>query len=335
MKRILPALVLFFLAPAIAELLSGSAPPVEFFNPFGFVLLTALYGSGVILARELTIRWRKGWLSLFALGAAYGIIEEGLMVKSFFDPNWVDIGILGSYGRWAGVNWVWSVELTIYHAVISIIIPILLTELIFANRRNQTWVRPWGLIGFSVLLLAVVAFGYFLLTPYRPPTIPYLLMVAVVVGLILLAWRLPHQPSTPKTLAIRHPFRFWLTGFLGTIGFFLVFMALPDTGLHPGVTIFIGVGLVAMIVWMVSRMSGNGTAWTEMHRLALAASSLSLFILLTPIHQFDTSRTDNPSGMAFVGLAALGFLLWLWRWVRSGRGRPVNYDSVIETTSRD
>ena len=104
MKRILPAVVLFFLAPAIAELLSGSVPPVEFFNPFGFVLLTTLYGSGAILARELTIRWHKGWFGLFALGAAYGIIEEGLMVKSFFDPNWVDIGILGSYGRWAGVN---------------------------------------------------------------------------------------------------------------------------------------------------------------------------------------------------------------------------------------
>ena len=47
MKRISPALVLFFLAPAAGELLSGSAPPVEFFNPFMLIVLTALYGSGV------------------------------------------------------------------------------------------------------------------------------------------------------------------------------------------------------------------------------------------------------------------------------------------------
>ena len=67
MGKLFPAIILFFLAPAIGELLSGSAPPVEFFNPIGFVILAALYGSGAILVRELTFRWRKGWLSLFLL----------------------------------------------------------------------------------------------------------------------------------------------------------------------------------------------------------------------------------------------------------------------------
>ena len=37
-KGIWPALVLFFLAPAIGELLSGSAPPAEFFNTFTLFL---------------------------------------------------------------------------------------------------------------------------------------------------------------------------------------------------------------------------------------------------------------------------------------------------------
>ena len=98
--KVPPALILFFLAPAIAELLSGSAPPSEFFNPVGFLLLASLYGSGALIVRELKVRWNKGYVSLFILGAAYGILEEGLMVKSFFDPNWMDLGILGSYGRW-------------------------------------------------------------------------------------------------------------------------------------------------------------------------------------------------------------------------------------------
>jgi len=82
-----PALILFFLSPAIAELLSGSAPPSEFFNPFGFLLIVSLYGSGCLIMRELMIRWRKSVCTLVLLGAAYGMIEEGLMVKSFFDPN--------------------------------------------------------------------------------------------------------------------------------------------------------------------------------------------------------------------------------------------------------
>jgi len=62
MKRpkIPPALVLFFLAPAIGELLSGSSPPAEFFTPFWLLILPALYGSGAVIARELKVRWRKG-----------------------------------------------------------------------------------------------------------------------------------------------------------------------------------------------------------------------------------------------------------------------------------
>jgi hypothetical protein len=99
-----PALVLFFLAPAIAELLLGSSPPSEFFNPVSLLLLSSLYGSGALVMRELKVRWKKGYVSLFLLGAAYGIVEEGLMVKSFFDPDWMDLGLLGVYGRWIEVN---------------------------------------------------------------------------------------------------------------------------------------------------------------------------------------------------------------------------------------
>jgi len=83
----------------IGELLSGSAPPTEFFNPIVFLLLASLYGSGAIVVRELKIRWKKDIRAVLLLGAAYGILEEGLMVKSFFDPGWMDLGILGTFGR--------------------------------------------------------------------------------------------------------------------------------------------------------------------------------------------------------------------------------------------
>lgn len=316
MKNLLPVVVLFLLAPVLGELLSSSAPPAEFFNPFGFIILVILYGGGAVLARELIIRWQKGWISLLLLGAAYGIIEEGLMVKSFFDPNWVDIGILGSYGRWVGVNWVWSLELTIYHAVISISIPVLLAELIFIGKRNESWVGQRGFIILFILFVADVAFGYFVLTTYRPGAVQYWLTVVVVVTLILLAWRLPQQPFTPKTTALRKPSRFWLVGFLGTIAFFLMFSVLPHTVLHPFITMLIGIGLVVLVIWLVMRMSGNGAVLAEMHRLALGAGALSLFIILTPIHEFVANRTDNPTGMTLVGLATLVFLLWLWRRVK-------------------
>lgn len=317
MKKLLPAAVLFFLSPVLGELLSGSAPPAEFFSLFGLTVLLVLYGGGAILVREMIVRWRKGWASLLVLGAAYGIIEEGLMVKSFFDPNWVDIGILGSYGRWFGVNWVWSLELTIYHAVVSITIPILLTEMIFVSRRNESWVGRRGFIILFILFTADVVFGYFALTPYRPGVVQYWLTVAVIVTLILTAWRLPHYLFTPKETTVRKPIRFWLVGFLGTVAFFLIFWVIPHTGLLPFITMLIGLGLVALVTCLIMRMSGNGAAWAEIHQLALAAGSISLFVLLTPIHEFVATRSDNPAGMTLVGLATLIFLLWLWWRVKS------------------
>lgn len=34
-----PALALFVIAPTVCELLSGSSPPPEFFNPINFLIL--------------------------------------------------------------------------------------------------------------------------------------------------------------------------------------------------------------------------------------------------------------------------------------------------------
>src|SRR5207302_1555765 len=109
-----PLLALVLLSPVIAEMLSGSTPPIEWLNPIAVLFLIWLYGAGVLVMRETAVRWKTGWPSILLLGAAYGIIEEGLAVKSFFDPAWMDLGTLGWYGRWLDVNWVWAVWLTIF-----------------------------------------------------------------------------------------------------------------------------------------------------------------------------------------------------------------------------
>ena len=196
-----PAVVLVLLSPVVGELLSGSSPPAEFFNPLTFVLLTAFYGSGALLVRELTVRWKKGWPSILLLGMAYGIVEEGLAVKSFFDPAWMDLGVLGVYGRWAGVNWVWAVGLTLYHAVFSIAIPIALTYLLFPQRAHEAWIRPRALRIWAAVLASVVILCNLLLTSYRPPAGYFLLAGAVVFLLGLLARRGAASPGEPVCIA--------------------------------------------------------------------------------------------------------------------------------------
>jgi hypothetical protein len=318
-KRISPALVLYFLAPAIGELLSGSAPPIEFFNPFGLMILPALYGSGAILTRELALRWEKRWPTILVLGLAYGIIEEGLMVKSFFDPAWPDLGLLGVYGRWAGINWVWSLFLTIYRAVYSIATPIFLVELLFPERRDERWVGRRGMITLSLLLLAVVLLGFFVLTPYRPPALPYLMALVVTVGLYAVAHRMPTHWWTGRTEPRRNPLWFGILGFASTLVFFFMHWILPEIGVPVSLTMMAAVLLVWMVVIAVRHMSGEG-GWSDEDKLALASGALTFFILLAPISEFDASRLDNPTGMTLVGLVALFFLIWLRRKTRRRMG---------------
>src|SRR6059036_2548944 len=130
-----------------------STPPLEWLNPIAVIFLIWLYGAGVLVMRETAVRWKTGWPSILVLGAAYGIIEEGLAVKSFFDPGWMDLGTLGWYGRWLDVNWVWAVWLTIYHAVVSIAIPIFLVEWLWPRTRGLPLTSPRGYIA-SIALLA-------------------------------------------------------------------------------------------------------------------------------------------------------------------------------------
>ncbi|MBU0491870.1 MAG: hypothetical protein KKA73_01265 [Chloroflexi bacterium] len=325
-RSLWPALTLFFLAPTIGELLSSSAPPAEFFNPVVLFLLAALYGSGALLIRELRVRWNKGWLTVLALGAAYGIIEEGLVVKSFFDPNWMDLGLLGSYGRWAGVNWVWALELTLYHAVFSITIPILLTELLFPARRDERWVGRWGMVGLSLLLLTDGLLIFFLLTPYGPPLVPYALAVVAVVALVLIARWLP-APREPRPGRVRRPLWFALVGLGGTFAFFFTLWLLPETGLPAALTMLALVGLVVLVAGLVRWLSRRGTR-TDQHRLALAGGALAFFVLLTPLIELDTARADNPAGMMLVGLVTLLFLVGLWWKVR----RMVRRQTLDATT---
>ncbi len=310
MKRIPPALFLFFLAPTIGELLSGSAPPVEFFNPLILLILSALYGSGAVLVRELALRWNKRWPTILLLGLAYGIIEEGLLVKSFFDPDWVDLGILGTYGRLAGVNWVWSVSLTLYHATVSIAIPILLTELLYTDRRDEPWIGRRGMIGLSILLAAVVLFGALALAPYRPPFIPYLFAIVATIGLYFLAHRKPQRFAPPDMAPRWRPLWIGMIGFFSMAAFFIGGWALPELGIPPVLTIGFLITLALVILRLLRWASGEG-AWSDVGRLALANGTLTFFILLAFFAENNPDRTDNPAGMALVGLAAAVGLLAL------------------------
>jgi hypothetical protein len=312
--------VLFFLAPALAELLTGSAPPMEFLSVPGFVIMSMLYGSGAILIRELRVRWGKGyWANAFILGAAYGIIEEGLTCKSFFNPEWQDLGILGVYGRWAGVNWVWALGLTIFHAVFSIVIATFIVELIFPQQRDERWVGRFGLAVFWFLLVAVTVFG-FVAFPYYPSVLHVVLTIGVVIALFVLARILPTPKPAPRQGWLLWPICFTAVGLGATVAFFICHWVLPELGLPVFLTLLITALWLVATVWLVLVLSRGG-AWNDKHKLALLTGVVLFWVLLAPLQEMAADRPDDTTGLTVVSFFVVLLLLWLrWKTRRRVRG---------------
>jgi len=196
-----PALALVGLSILIPELLTGSTPVASLLNPVGDLFLLGLYGGGVLVIREVALRWNRGWAPVLLLGAAYGIVEEGLGTKTFFD--WAEIGRpnFGPYTHWAGVNWVWAGELTVFHAVFSIALPIALVGLLFRESRGQSFLSNRGL-GWTFgayLLTATLMFFLFVRTYVLAPSLVAGSLLAIA-GLVFAAWKIPPEWLRPRTL---------------------------------------------------------------------------------------------------------------------------------------
>ena len=195
-----PILFLLLLTPGIPEYLSASSQiTLLVLNPVLFFLLlganVGLYGSGVILIREAMIRWKKGWASVFLLGVAYGIVEEGLVLWTLFNPQAQPVGNLGFYGHWLGVNWVWTVGLLIFHSVYSIGLPIFLFGLAFPELKRKSLVSMRG-IRISVVGLIVDSILLFILEsaiygPYNPGAGLMIFSGVVITIFVIAARKLP------------------------------------------------------------------------------------------------------------------------------------------------
>src|SRR6266702_4064637 len=168
-------------------------------HPILFLLLLGanigLYGSGVILIREAMIRWKKGWASVFLLGVAYGIVEEGLALWTLFNPLAQPVGNLGFYGHWLGVNWVWTIGLLIFHSVYSIGLPIFLFGLVFPELKHKSLVSEAGItlsiVGLTLDSIILFALESFIYGPYNPGAGLMIFSGIVITIFVLAARRLP------------------------------------------------------------------------------------------------------------------------------------------------
>jgi hypothetical protein len=73
LRRIAPAVGLFFLAPLVAEYLLGNVSIKEI---TGLLFLAPMYGGGALLIREVARRTGRGWPTIILLAAAIRTVSK-------------------------------------------------------------------------------------------------------------------------------------------------------------------------------------------------------------------------------------------------------------------
>ncbi len=316
MRRIAPGLMLFFLAPILGELVSGTLSPLEFFNPLIFLITIVPYGCAALITHEVMTRRMKGLVSLLLLGLAYGLFFEGIITRVIFNPNWEGLGALAEYGHVYGVNWTLAIGLVHFHCVISILAAILLTEMMYPSRRHESWISKPLLIG-CVIALPAWTIVLALLSPYMPPLPGAILVVLLTAALVFAALRIPEQPFTPHGCPTPPPIVF---GLLGVVNMSLVMVGvfiLPEIDIRPPLVVTM---LALLVLDMVSfallmRWSDSGAAWDDRHRFALIVGLLSFFILFGFVQDIGESFTGS-------SIVSVVTVVLLWR-----LGRRVTTDS--------
>jgi hypothetical protein len=221
---------LVFLAPAVPEILTTSTPADKFFAPPTFAWMLCFYGSGALLVRELAFRWRKGWIGVALLGAAYGVLEEGLMARTWFSTGPSAVGGLNTYGRAFGINWVWAAQLTVIEMAIAIVVPIALVHVAFPAVRTRAWLGRRGLVVTTLLLVLATLAGHHPGTGVAPASY---VAAAVIFACLIAAGRwVPSRPWDDPWPGLGRPLLIWLIGTAAVVVEVLVIGAvLPKTSI--------------------------------------------------------------------------------------------------------
>jgi len=286
MRRLAPAIGLFFLAPLVAEFLLGDFPITYL---FALILLAPMYGTGAILIREVARRAGRGWPTVILLALAYGVFEEGITTQSLFDPDYADAHLLQhGFVPALGIAIPWTIYVLSLHAIWSISAPIAVVEAM-STRGTTPWLKRRGMIIMSIVF--VIGSGATLASSYATdhyiasPT-QLAVVVLVVAALIVTALRLPHAKTDPVSSTAPNA---WLVLVAALIAGAVIQIGSDVLPTWLAVVSVLAAEL-AMIVAVLAWSTRSG--WGGAHRLALAAGALLTYAW----HAFGQSPVVSASG---------------------------------------
>jgi hypothetical protein len=271
MKRVLPAIGLFFAAPLIAEYLPGNLPITMLGT---LVVLAPMYGGGAILIRETVRRAGRGWPSIIVLALAYGVLEEGLVTQSLFNPNYLGLNqhlLQPEYIPVFGIGAWWTVFVLTLHAVWSIPVSIAMVEGLSAQSAPRPWLRGPGLALVAILFaLGSISIARFTIREdaahFVASRSQLASTAAIIVALIVLAFRLPQLSGVHG----RRSAPLYSTAGLTALIAGSAFLIIPNQWGWWTVCLYL---VLDVSVILLIRTWSRGKGWGPRHRLALSGGA--------------------------------------------------------------
>ncbi len=317
---------LFVLTPLVAEFVPGY---ISIDRIVGAVVLAPMYGGGALLIREVVRRTGRGWWTILLLALAYGLVEEGVVTQSLFNPDYAGLA-LHEPAYLAGVElggW-WTVFVLLLHVVWSIAVPIALVETLLPDRRTTPWLGKAGLVitgllfvlGAGVMSAFTLADDPFVASPAQFAGVGIAVLVVVV-----LAFAVGHRLEAQVVEQRRAPSA-WLVGAVSLVASSLVagsaFLVTGGSNDHLGWILVGGYLVLAAVVIAAVRYWSASPGWGAGQRLALAGGALLTYVW-NAFPETPPELTDpgvDLVGNLLFGVGALALLVFAIRRVTGSEG---------------
>jgi hypothetical protein len=328
-----PAITLILLAPLVGEVLNG-ATRLSFI--FAFVPQMMVWGCGTLIIRELVNRWKGGWPSVILLGLALSVIAEVLILQTSIAPlPWLQMASIPVYDRIWGVNWLWFVFMLGYETVWIVLVPTVITELIFPQQRDNPWLGARGLT-IATMTFVVGCAGLWVLwtqtaiptafhqPKYWPPRSTLLLGGLAVTLLAVAAYG--SRGSSHRTLRTSTAFTPapWIVGTVAAAlavpwWILIVLIFVPQPSLPLWLPLLAAPIWAAVAYLTISRWSMS-SSWNDRQRWALAFGALVMCMLLGYLGSSLWPAIDLVAKVLF-NVVAVAWMIVLARkvWQRTSR----------------
>lgn len=312
------AVVLLLIPGPLAEVLSQNTAATTFLSPVPFLLTALTYGVPMLLIREFAVAQRLDTLGIVVLGLGYGIFNEGIIAKTLTSPGGEGVLSFAGYGQVGPVQMGLVVFIVFWHALHSVLYPILLAHWLYPDAARVRWFEsPRGrIVQWLLVAITLGLYSLYFLNPVRNDAGMFAVFIAATAVLVAVALRWCRSPpaggeAAPVTYA---------PALLGAGMVVFNFLQLLAPGRVPAAAYFVA-SFAAIVVGILAMRRAR---WRSIpHVLLFGLGDATSFALLAAFMAVVGGR--DPALAVATGVFFLVLFVFLIRAVRrapQGRALP-------------